>query len=364
VIFKGLEGLRAWLAWAVVFSHTAMLSGLSTIFPISEIFIRAGDYSVRVFIVLSGFVITNLIIGKAEAYQIYLIRRFLRIFPAYLIALVFSIFTADIAFRAVLDFPYTLAFETEFFTIQQQQFHQNFWSHLVAHLTLLHGIFPENILPQSQYIFVAPAWSLSLEWQFYLIAPIWIWALRRFPFLTVTASFVGMAIYQVYIDKLFFSPSFLPGASLWFLLGIGTRLLIPLAPRLTHYPYLAVYCTLGFVFFKPQLLVFSIWVAMVAYLLQGMEWKAFDSQFVKKAGERSYAVYIIHFPIVLLSLYFATKIFHLALYAAIPAIFAMTTLGTLAAAELIFRFVETPAINFGRLLGRRTTSLATSIHKI
>ena len=45
--------------------------------------------------------------------------------------------------------------------------------HIPLHLTLLHGVVPEKLLPSSATAFLGPAWSLSLEWQFYLIAPLW-----------------------------------------------------------------------------------------------------------------------------------------------------------------------------------------------
>ena len=37
---------------------------------------------------------------------------------------------------------------------------------------MLHGIVPETILPRSSIALLGPAWSISLEWQFYLVAPL------------------------------------------------------------------------------------------------------------------------------------------------------------------------------------------------
>jgi hypothetical protein len=37
-----------------------------------------------------------------------------------------------------------------------------FW----AHLPMLHGVVPNNILPNAVAAFVAPTWSTSLEWQY------------------------------------------------------------------------------------------------------------------------------------------------------------------------------------------------------
>jgi peptidoglycan/LPS O-acetylase OafA/YrhL len=357
-MFKGLEGLRAWLAWTVVFSHVALVSGLTEIVPKGKALALAGDYAVKVFIIVSGFVIANLIVTKAESYPIYIARRFLRIYPAYLVALCFSIATATLAYRAILNSPNIAPFLPEFFAIQEQQFRDNFWPQLAAHITLAQGVFPNNVLPQSQYMFVAPAWSLSLEWQFYLIAPLWIGALRRYPYATISFTFAAALFYNIFLDDRYFSPSFLPGAVIFFLLGIASRIFIPLAPRLENYPLLIVYGSLGLALIKAQFIVISIWIGVVSYLMQDKKWLLLDGPLAQAAGSRSYCVYIIHYPILLISLYITTEIFHLSSIGAIPSISILAITGTVAAAELLHRWVELPSMNFARSLGRVKPALA------
>src|ERR1051326_2654002 len=80
--FRSIEGVRGWLAWTVVLSHVAYASGIY-ITGLGPFLGRAGVASVSVFIIISGFVITHLIIQKHEPYSIYIFRRFMRIFPLF-----------------------------------------------------------------------------------------------------------------------------------------------------------------------------------------------------------------------------------------------------------------------------------------
>ncbi|MDG1825107.1 MAG: acyltransferase family protein [Henriciella sp.] len=103
--FTILEGWRALLAWWVVLSHTLALSGFSrgdivqnvknsevTGFDIGGWFMhlwyeiillaRSGKIPVYVFVMMSGFVIVHLLLMKKEPYNIYIMRRFLRLWPA------------------------------------------------------------------------------------------------------------------------------------------------------------------------------------------------------------------------------------------------------------------------------------------
>jgi peptidoglycan/LPS O-acetylase OafA/YrhL len=54
-------------------------------------------------------------------------------------------------------------------------------AHILAHLTLLHGLVPDEILKGSANACCHPAWSTSVEWQFYLIAPFCLWLVRKSP---------------------------------------------------------------------------------------------------------------------------------------------------------------------------------------
>ena len=136
--------------------------------------VNAGPGAVTVFMVISGFVITHLITERPEPYGVYLLRRFARIFPLFFVMCAVAFFTNDILVDALALAPW--ASESNFFLPEAREIvaseHQFFWSTVLAHLLLLHGAISSKLIPLSPYTFVGPGWSLSLEWQFYLLAPL------------------------------------------------------------------------------------------------------------------------------------------------------------------------------------------------
>jgi peptidoglycan/LPS O-acetylase OafA/YrhL len=348
-MYKGIEGLRAWLAWTVVCSHIAEVGPSMSI---NDDVADAGYLSVRIFIIISAFVITHVILEKKEPFPVFIARRFLRIYPAYLVALIFAILVSPLRFEAILGDPYAGSSLKAYILAEQGQYNENLMSHLLAHLTLFHGALPNNILPASDYMFLAPAWSLSLEWQFYLIAPLSIWALCTFPATTVSLTLLSFLGYKLLLASSFLTPSFLLGAGLLFLLGMATRFWLPSASRQKDYPYIAVLGFFGLVLYHKDLVVLWVWLATVAYLLQDKKWAAVDSPIAQAAGMRSYAVYIVHYPVLAVVLFVTSARLHLSGAALLTSLTALTIAGTLALSEFVHRWIELPVIRFSKRIGR------------
>ncbi len=86
--FTEIVGLRIYLAAWVAIGHALQLAGfLKATNPLLRILLSGHD-AVILFMIVSGFVITNLLVAKQEPYLPYITRRFFRLFPAYVLACV------------------------------------------------------------------------------------------------------------------------------------------------------------------------------------------------------------------------------------------------------------------------------------
>jgi peptidoglycan/LPS O-acetylase OafA/YrhL len=364
--FHGIDGLRAWLAWTVVFAHIVMLTAADVKWPVLHKLSLAADHAVSVFIIISGFVITHLILEKKEKYIPYITRRFLRIYPLYFICLFIGILATWLHIEAFTSHPWgELTPQPEFLALQIAVFQgHGFWEHFIAHLTLLHGLLPNNILNQSEFMLLGPAWSLSLEWQFYLLAPL-ILFLLRYPLGKIAVPLVTIIGYYGYTEGWFGdfeTPSCLPGAGLFFGVGICTRLIIRQLPRLASYPLAAVILSLGFIKMSHLMVPYIVWCAFIVWMLQATSKDfisikikklldlAFDSKVAAYLGERSYSTYLIHYPLIHIISYVCVKNFDMGLQKTVMVELVCAPLLTLFTSIVLFRIIEAPAIAYGKRL--------------
>ncbi|HUW28398.1 MAG TPA: acyltransferase [Sulfuriferula sp.] len=173
-----LDGLRGYMALWVFVTHVTTMAtiqvqkhdGLGMLFA-------NGEFAVGVFIVLSGFVITLNLQKERNAGDFY-IRRVLRLFPVYWVCLIASVLILDLSIRVLTEFPWSAPRLMDRINYLQNS-KEYLMPHLLAHIFLLHGLIPDRILPSSSYAFMGQAWSLTLEWQYYLVAPLLFWFMAR-----------------------------------------------------------------------------------------------------------------------------------------------------------------------------------------
>jgi len=362
--FRSIDGVRGWLAWSVVVSHIVLLSAADQWKPVLAYFDSAGFFAVPCFIIISGFVITHLLLEKREPYLPYIARRFLRVYPSYLCCLLFGVFATYLFLGAFADHPwgvYVPQPELLQMEVATSRGAPLAW-HLLAHLTMLHGMISNDVLAASQFMFLGPAWSLSLEWQFYLFAPLILSGIRTQwgRIVVCVATVVGFAAFQKGWLGTFYDPSFLPGAGLYFAVGIASRLLYPKLPTFSSYPIAAMILAGGLVMLAHQLFPFVLWMAFMAWLrvehptdalsqhVDRCLEVAFNSKLARYLGTRSYSTYLVHEPIIHSVVYLCIKQWSLGIGATFVVLVITVPVTTLAASVLLWKYVEEPAIAFGK----------------
>ncbi|WP_234734603.1 acyltransferase family protein [Tellurirhabdus bombi] len=135
-----------------------------------------GNSGVKLFLVISGFLIHYSYLRSQQeklAYRSFMMRRFWRIYPLYLLVLLFFSFSNEHYSLSILTTKEGLI---SFF----------------AHVFLLHN------LSDATFFEINPSfWSLALEWQFYLLYPVFLWLRSRFGI--QKAAFGLLALNPIYM---------------------------------------------------------------------------------------------------------------------------------------------------------------------
>ena len=189
-----LDGLRGLAALYVVFSHLWELQekNVSSFWLVATKIFRHGQFSVSVFIVLSGYCLMLPVVRSQTGHLSgsllsYFKKRSRRILPPYYAALVTSI---------IVGLVITILVKSQIFP-----WDDNLWGHfspsftfgdVFYHLLLIHNLTPGDKL----FHINGPLWSVATEWQIYflfplVLVPIW----RRLGLLPVVviAFILGLA---------------------------------------------------------------------------------------------------------------------------------------------------------------------------
>jgi peptidoglycan/LPS O-acetylase OafA/YrhL len=204
-----LEGLRFYLAAWVVADHVLGRGGYSPA-SLSGVLrlLRCGWYAVDVFVILSGFVIFLLLDRKQESYSSFITRRFFRLWPLMILLYLVAIPVSWLDLHNAKNAASHLDTETAHEIISAHHAWVEYGVvNTILHATMLHGIVPERIIPAAPTAFLSPAWSISLEWQFYLVAPLFFLLIRR----SVTSGYAwGMMVASVSCIALILAVRVLP----------------------------------------------------------------------------------------------------------------------------------------------------------
>jgi peptidoglycan/LPS O-acetylase OafA/YrhL len=299
-----LDVARGVLSWTVVVVHIAWVSGYTH----SALRETLGTWAVDGFIILSGFVITGLLLRKKEHYGRFIVRRWFRLVPAYLVSLGLALLVQGLPKKDAL-------------------------AHLGAHVTLVHGLIPNWLLSGSDMAILPPGWSVSLEWQLYLVAPLLVYGVAKYG-LKVLGSVLVLALVCLlppvagrFHDGWSTVGAFLPQHLFWFVAGM----------------------TLYWVSDQQVLACWSEKWSQTA-----------PRRFLVRLGEVSYSTYLIHWPIVV-----AVSTALCAPPGAAKAILIsiLSVPLILGSSVVLYLCVELPGIELGRLLCVRFKPASRSLAK-
>ena len=321
--FPALDGLRALCVLLVMFNHVRM--------PVPSAII--GALGVDIFFVLSGFLITTLMLRETErtgtvSLKGFYTRRFFRIIPVYLATIVLYFIAVHVTHDAVktAQFDAALPWLLTFF----QEYRPDTGNNLLGH-----------------------AWTLGIEEKFYVFWPLLLLALfpfRKWRLWLVAAIFVGVCFFPARFARSY--DGLLLGAILGIALSASGRWrsfkwLSRVPESLLLALLVAAYALYGYD--HRFVLFFSAAAALlIASLVLRNGWlrRILELPVLVFVGRRSYAMYLIHVLVLNAVEMLAPRWLPANAVVVVMVAYALT----LGGASLLYVTVERPCIAAGRRL--------------
>ena len=209
---KCLDGLRGVLAVYVMLGHMAPFAVMPAWLGAA---LSHGGAAVDVFFVLSGLVIVRSLESLDYRARPFLAARVARIFPVYLA--MFALAVAVQPLPAGFERMRWIEAGSPAFSIWSQGWPSAWMPEIAAHLTMTHGLIPDGLLPDAWVAFLGAAWSLSTEWQFYVLALL---LGRRAWWLLLFIAMAGAVWAATTPEAWHFSRAFLGNKAGYFALGM------------------------------------------------------------------------------------------------------------------------------------------------
>ena len=367
-----VEGLRAYLALWVLVCHVLWASGYEAeaLAGLPKL-IRLGQYAVDLFIIISGFVIVLSLDKERETYLQFIVRRFFRLFPVFIVLFVVAIPLSQVdLWNLSHASQYVKLGQIEYRSDILKSWWENIQWNIPLHLLMLHGTVPNVLLKDAPGAFLAPAWSVSLEWQFYLIVPlVYAWSVngRLGRHLSLCALCLVLVPATRYVLPTVRFGAALPFHVEYFFLGAASYFIYErrAAHQLSDTAFPVACCLAVFLFNLSDrawsLIPIVLWIAFLGLLLEHphsystrLVSPLFTNPFVLYLGRISYSLYLSHMLVMIVIQYtlltwapYLSRIVHFVV------LLVCTTVVTISVSRLLYRFLEAPGIYAGRSLARR-----------
>lgn len=353
-MYTSLQSCRAIAALLVVFFHLGGAISAEKYFGISEfsVLFSFGSSGVEFFFVLSGFIILSAHrkdISQPRNIIGYIKKRLIRIVPSYWIIFL-AVYFAAIMSPALRDtVPHDL------FTIIKSL-----------------ALFPQDNIYQngSAAPVLVVAWTLQYEMAFYLLFSLAI--INRWLGITISTAIICFFIYNYPSKDLPFPMSFITqDYILLFVFGMATSILCASKKTLScNYFY---YLTIGFILFSvisfdiianlnlfegQRTLIYGISSAFIIFGLVKAEDRGviiLKWEWLQTIGNSSYALYLIHFPLISLMCKIAISL-HMNTMGVTGAIISYTAIATtcIISSVIFHKYIEKPiAIAFKNKISAR-----------
>ena len=356
IFFETLDGLR-FLSFLVVFlyhsfytENTDVLSNELYLFLTDRLFSN-GNLGVNFFFVLSGFLITYLLIeeklktGRIDVLNFWM-RRVLRIWPLFYLAMLFGFF----------GFP---LLKTFFGQIPSESANIGYYLTFLNNFDLI-----KNGLPDASILGVL--WSVAIEEQFYLLWPLILFKIpiKKYwiPFcVVILSSILYRACTNVDLTNEFHTLSCIGdmavGAfSAWL---IKKKNVLSLFEQAKKYQLVLVYIFFGFIFLFRKELFFDVYFfrvterLLIAILIaviileqnfaKNSFYKMKNFKSISKLGSITYGLYCLHFIGILITITLSKKIgFNDSVFSVVFIETIVALVLSILIAKISYKFLETP----------------------